>query len=678
MRGPLPWLGALLVVYLAGPVVYFCYRLATTPDRGFHDAGLLPAFWVSIQGATIATTAVTVLGVPLAYLLARRRGPWTALVSLLVQVPLAVPPVMSGILLIYVLGPYTPIGSFFGGRLTESLAGVVLAQTFVCAPFLVVTARAAFGAVDPTLEDVAATLGHGRVRRFASVAVPGAAPGIRAGMVLAWLRAFGEYGATVVLAYHPSSLNVYTYIRFSSVGLPGTVAPTALALGVAVVAVGVSRLVVVRYRRERHGVDVLPAARRPDPPAAAPLCFSVERRVGDFHLSAAHRAEALRLAVLGPSGAGKSVLLRSLAGLTGPAGPGRRRGQGGPGGPGVHGVPGGPAGSGVKGVPGGLPAGAGGNFVAYGEHRVDGVPAERRHIGYVAQGFGLFPHLTVSEQVLFGRDADPAIAAYWLDALRLRGLERRLPSELSGGERQRVAMAQALARSPDVLFLDEPFSALDTPVRVELRSELRALQREAGISTVLVTHDPEEAALLADEIIVVARGRVLQQGRARDVYERPQTPEVAELLGVRNVSPATVDAPGRLSCAGGRLRLDAPTGSLPAGSPVLWRVPPADVVVAAAEGGSRSEGPSADASARAAREGANVLDGRVVDVWWLGTRTEIRVEVAPGVVIEADGAALAGAAEGARVLVRIARAQVRVWRPPSDASAVPAAVTALP
>ena len=613
-RSPLPWLGALLLVYLGAPIIYFLYRLATTPARGFHDPGLFPAFWVSVQGATIATVVVTFFGVPLAYVLARHRGPIVAVLGVLVLVPLAVPPVMSGILLIYLDGPYTPIGQFFGGRLTTSLIGVVLAQTFVSAPFLVVTSRAAFGAVDPTLGNVAAALGHGRVGRFLRVEVPAAAAGIRAGMLLTWLRAFGEYGATIVQAYHPSSLNIYTYIQFASTGLPGTVAPTALALGVAAAAVAVSRLVVVRYRRRRHDTGVLPVPRRPELPAAAPLCFDVNWRLGEFRLSAAHRAQSLRLAVLGPSGSGKSVLLRCLAGLYG-RGPGP---------------------------------------VAYGERRVESIPVERRRIGYVGQGFGLFPHLTVWEQVLFARDADPRIAAYWLEALHLEGLERRLPSELSGGQRQRVAMAQALSRSPDVLLFDEPFSALDTPVKAELRRELRRLQREAPISTVLVTHDPEEAALLADEVIVVVDGHVLQQGLTRDVYDEPSSPVVADLLGVRNVAAAEMTDDGRLRCDGGIL-LRASTGAFAPGTSVLWRVQPSDVVASTPRHPQEDVGPEVD-----------VFDARLDDLSWLGGRVEARVVLAPGLVLEADGSALGELDVGAAVHVAIAPEAVRVWATQED------------
>jgi len=118
-----------------------------------------------------------------------------------VAIPLALPPVMAGILLIYLVGPYTPIGTFFNDALSNSLAGIVLAQTFVASPFLVVVARAAFSAVDPALFDLAAGLGHRELSRFVRVGLPSAAEGIRAGLLLAWLRAFGEYGATVILAY---------------------------------------------------------------------------------------------------------------------------------------------------------------------------------------------------------------------------------------------------------------------------------------------------------------------------------------------------------------------------------------------------------------------------------------------------------------------------------------------
>ena len=330
------------------------------------------------------------------------------------------------------------------------------------------------------------------------MALPLAAPGIRAGMVLAWLRAFGEYGAVIILAYHPFSLPVYTYNQFSGIGLPTTLAPTALALAVAAVVIMLGR---ITPRRHTARPVRVPA---PEPPSAAtpaPVTFDIDYRIGTFQLSLSHRSGGSRLAILGPSGSGKSALLRSLAGLNGPA-PGS---------------------------------------VWYGGRSVERIAVESRQVGYVAQGFSLYPHLTVWQHLLFAEGATPGRAAYWLDHLHLDGLQDRYPDQISGGQRQRVALAQALCRSPELLLLDEPFSALDAPVRFELRRELRRLQHDTGLATVLVTHDPEEAAFLADEVIVISDGRALQSGSTRDLFTRPSSPEVARLLGVANLHRAVVD-----------------------------------------------------------------------------------------------------------------------------------------
>ena len=534
-RGPVLWLGALLALYLAVPLVDFAVRIAGSNNRGFGQPGLWGSLYVSAVCATISLGLIALFGIPLAYLLARSRNWGMRVLGVLVQLPLALPPIMSGMLLIYLIGPYTPIGRFFGGHLTSSMAGIVLAQTFVSAPFLVVAARAAFSAVDRGLLDVAATLGHGQVDRFYRVAIPAAAAGIRAGLVLAWLRAFGEYGATVVVSYHPFSLPVYTFNQFSSSGLPTTQAPTALALGAALVVVAVGRMRLPRRRVAPLGPP------SPPPPSGAPLPvrFDLHEHRGDFRLDLDWAGSGTRLAVVGPSGSGKSTVLRCLAGLGSPgAGP-----------------------------------------VQFGDRLMTGVAPEHRRVGYLAQGFSLFPHLRTRDQLLFARGANPPLAAYWMARLQLEGLEDRLPSELSGGQRQRVALAQALCRSPDVLLLDEPFSALDAPVRQELRVELRRLQRETGVSIVVVTHDPEEAAMLADEVIVLVDGRAAQCGPRRDVFSRPVSPEVAGLLGTTNVGRGIVSGDGRL--AAGDIELSSrDMEPLTPGTPVLWSIRPERVELA--------------------------------------------------------------------------------------------------
>ncbi len=568
LRSPLPWLGGLIVVYLAVPLVAFAFRFLSSPRRGFYVPGLLPSFFVSLESATISLALITLLGVPLAYLLARSPGRLTSVIGLLVLLPLALPPLMSGILLIYLVGPYTFLGQLFGGHLTNSLAGIVLAQTFCAAPFLIVAARSAFGAVDPATLDMAATLGHSELSRFRYVALPLAAPGIRAGMVLAWLRAFGEYGAVIILAYHPFSLPVYTYNQFSGIGLPTTLAPTALALAVAAVVVTLGR---ITPRRHTARPAVVPA---PDPPAAttpAPVTFDIDYSVGTFHLAVSHQSGGSNLAILGPSGSGKSALLRSLAGLNGRS-------------PGP---------------------------VWYGGRSVERIAVESRRVGYVAQGFSLYPHLTVWQHLLFAEGATPGRAAYWLDHLHLDGLQDRYPDQISGGQRQRVALAQALCRSPELLLLDEPFSALDAPVRLELRRELRRLQHDTGLSTVLVTHDPEEAAFLANEVIVISDGRALQSGSTRDLFTRPSSPEVARLLGVANLHRAVVDSDGWIDAEG--VRIAASTGELAPATPVLWSIRPERVTFLETGG----------------------LPGSFTDIADVGTAVDLFISIGTGLEIHA-------------------------------------------
>ena len=533
-RTPLGWLGALLAVYLTAPILAFIVRL------GRHGApsppGLASALGTSLLTATISTALIALLGIPLAYMLARSRGPFAALVTVLVALPLALPPLMSGILLLYLVGPYTFLGRLFGGGLTDSLAGIVIAQTFVAAPFLVITARAAFAAVDPELDEVARTLGRGTLARFWTVALAVAWPGVQAGLLLAWLRAFGEFGATLIVAYHPYSLPVYTFVQFDSSGLNATIVPVAVALAAALVVL-VAAMTIPNAARRRARAPARGAAPTPAPATGA-LAFSVHKRIGAFSLELDHAGATRRLAILGASGAGKTLALRVLAGIT---------------------------------------------DAEHAQIRLDGAPlestaAEKRRVGYVPQHSALVPRRSVWQQLMLAVDADPALASWWLDRLGLHGLENRQPQELSGGQRRRVALARALARDPSLVLLDEPFSALDAPVRSRLWREMRGLQREVGFASVTVTHDPEEAALLADELLVLDAGRVIQQGPTHDVLSRPASPRVAALLGIPNTARGRVTARGRISS--GELVLDAPADQSSVGREVLWSVRPECVRIA--------------------------------------------------------------------------------------------------
>jgi len=173
--------------------------------------------------------------------------------------------------------------------------------------------------------------------------------------------------------------------------------------------------------------------------------------------------------------------------------------------------------------------------------------ARKRRVGLVPQDYALFPHLSVGGNVTYGLSKMEAgqrrrRVSEMLGWLGLEGLENRLPGELSGGQQQRVALARAMAPRPRLLLLDEPLSALDHPTRLRLRRELRGLLHEAGVPAILVTHDRQEAAALGDEIIVMHEGRMIQQGPVHEVFSKPVSLDVADILAVETIVAGEVTA----------------------------------------------------------------------------------------------------------------------------------------
>lgn len=224
------------------------------------------------------------------------------------------------------------------------------------------------------------------------------------------------------------------------------------------------------------------------------------------------------LVLLGPSGCGKTTTLRTIAGFVEPT-----------------------SGS-----------------VRLDGKDVTGLPPWQRNAGLVFQSYALFPHLTVSQNVAFGLEmrkvpkADmSARIAEALRLVRLDHLGERLPRQLSGGQQQRVALARALVFRPDILLLDEPLSNLDAKLRQDVRVEIRELQRKLGLTTVMVTHDQEEALTMADRLVVMSEGRIRQIGTQHDLYERPADRFVADFVGRSNFIDGTVERPGRFRSSGG-------------------------------------------------------------------------------------------------------------------------------
>jgi molybdate transport system ATP-binding protein len=241
------------------------------------------------------------------------------------------------------------------------------------------------------------------------------------------------------------------------------------------------------------------------------LSIDIEKRLGDFLLRPSFAAEDELVVLFGPSGSGKSLTLKAIAGLLTPD-----RGR-------------------IE---------LSGRAVFDSRRGID-LPPQARGAGYVVQELALFPHLSVRENLAFALDGRPraerdARVAELVDTLGLRGLEERLPRSISGGQQQRVALGRALAAKPAVLLLDEPFSALDAPLRTTLRREVAGLRRQLGLTAIFVTHDLQEAFSMADRIAVYDDGAVLQFGDRAAVFDAPASVRVAELLDARNIIPGRV------------------------------------------------------------------------------------------------------------------------------------------
>lgn len=231
------------------------------------------------------------------------------------------------------------------------------------------------------------------------------------------------------------------------------------------------------------------------------------------------------MALLGPSGCGKTTTLRLIAGFEWPD-------------------------SGTISINGRVVA----------SDTVRAVPEERR-VGMVFQEYALFPHLSVADNIAFGlKDSSREKQARVSELLALAALPdvgKRMPYELSGGQQQRIALARALAPRPDILLLDEPFSNLDAALRGQVRSEVRSILKQSGITCVFVTHDQEEALSLADEVAVMLAGRIAQVATPQVLYHHPATPEVAAFVGEANFLPGEASG-ATVECVLGTLELDQP------------------------------------------------------------------------------------------------------------------------
>ena len=241
------------------------------------------------------------------------------------------------------------------------------------------------------------------------------------------------------------------------------------------------------------------------------LKVNIQKKLKEFDLNVDFELKKGCLGILGPSGCGKSMTLKSVAGIVNPD----------------NGV---------------ISLTTNDETVYYDSNEKINLKPQKRNVGYLFQNYALFPNMTVEENVAIGlpKDYDEKRLTDMIKRFRLEGLEKRYPRELSGGQQQRVALARILAYSPDVILLDEPFSAMDTFLKEQLRIELSNVLKDFDGFSILVTHNRDEVFQFCDELLILDKGKIIAKGTTHDVFENPKKVQVARLTGCKNISKVEI------------------------------------------------------------------------------------------------------------------------------------------
>lgn len=491
--------------------------------------------YISVATTCAATTATFLLGMLAARAMYGVRGSLRAWIDGILTLPLVLPPTVVGFFLLLIFGRRSPLGlalEHIGISIVFSWPATVIAATVVAFPLMYRTTLAGFEQVNPTLLEAARTLGASEWTVFRRVLLPLAAPGVIAGTVLAFARALGEFGATLMLAGNIPGRTETMPIAIFSAAEGGDMRVASLwVILIVVLSLAIIRLLNVQgpaQRLPRKSVELpnevsttplgVTASRTNSSETTAALEIDIQRALENFNLQVAFRTGRGPLGLLGASGAGKSMTLRMIAGV---ATPDR------------------------------------GRIVLNGRVLFDGTTgtnhsASSRKMGVVFQDYALFPHLTVAENVGFGLSAMPEQerrlrVGNLLQMMRIAELAGRYPKEISGGQKQRVAIARCMAIEPDVLLLDEPFAALDPHLRRQTEEQLRETLASYSGVVLFVTHDMEEAFRFCSDLLVLDSGRVIASGPRIQLFERPQTVVAARLTGCKNIVPARRVAADRVS-----------------------------------------------------------------------------------------------------------------------------------
>ena len=672
-RSPLPVLVTALAVLGGCAIVLPLVGMGTRVSWGqlpqlLAAPSAQAALWLSIRTCLSSTVICVVLGVPLALLLARS-WPGVRIARILAVLPMTMPPVVAGIALLSTLGNRGLLGAYlkeWGVPIAFSTTAVVIAQVFVSMPFLVVTLEAALRSRDKRAEVTARSLGAGPWRVLAQVTLPLATPALARGTALALGRSLGEFGATIAFAGSKEGVTrtmpLAIYLEREK--------DTATSLALAAVLIGLSFVIVGATNIDWSRVTTRLLSRRGlqghqdhDAAASEPrgaeasggggrdgepsrdggrgqdlqVAFELAERdvVVDLEVEAGRTT-----ALIGPNGSGKSTVCSVVAGLLD-----AENGQ-----------------------------------VVLGGRVLDGpgdfVRAGRRQVALLSQEPGVFTHMSVLGNVVFalrcqgvGRAEAMRRARAELAAVGADHLASRPGGALSGGQAARVALARALATGPRLLVLDEPMAALDVTARQEMRRLVARRCAEEGLTLLLVTHDVLDLTALAEDVVVLDRGRVVEQGPTARILSAPRSDFVAHLTGtavLTGVVDGDAEAPGLRLPSGqvihGRPREDSTDGHV--GEP--GHRDDHDEVLHPGAPGIALVPPDAVALYRLAPHGSprNVLTGRVTGLERSGALVSVRLELEEGqrlsAAVTAGAVAELGITEGREVCCVIKAVQVRI------------------
>ncbi|NMF60241.1 molybdate ABC transporter permease subunit [Pseudanabaena yagii] len=477
-------------------------------------------FWISLKVATTAIFFTFFLGITAAYSLLEYRGRWKAVLDSILLAPLVLPPTVVGFLLLQLFGQYGWMGKFlqlFRFNIIFTWYAGVVAAVVVTFPLMYKTAQGAFEQVDGNLLRAAKTLGASDFQVFWQIALPLAFPGVLAGAMLSFARGLGEFGATLMLAGNiPKQTTTIPLAIYAAVEAGANQEAwlwTAIILSMSFSAIAIAHL----WSNKREQNREKGKRKKEKIPSnyelritnyQEGLVIDIEKQLPEFDLQIALHCVDQSIGILGASGTGKSMLLKCIAGMETPSS---------------------------------------GRIVINGKVLFDSeqkinLPSRDRHIGFLFQNYALFPHLTVAQNIAFGLSKElPALqikqkVSEQLHSIELQGFGDRYPHQLSGGQQQRVALARALVSQPDILLLDEPFSALDTHLRSQMERELiSALSNYKGM-TLFVTHNIEEAYRICTNLLILDHGQVMRYGEKSDVLENPSNLATARLTGCKNFS----------------------------------------------------------------------------------------------------------------------------------------------